>query len=75
MKRCDEVQRDDGEKSGLGLWLRSTAAVPGRVAAEVMLLVTPAMGLPRPCHGFTGICKPDMPKALTPGMWDAARVS
>lgn len=73
MMRCDEVQRDYEEKSGLGLWLRSTAAVPGHVAAEVMHL---ALSRHRwACHSFTGICKEDVPKALMPGMWDAARVS
>ena len=67
------MQRDDGEKSGLGLWLQSKAAVPGRVAAEVMHLAL--AGHTWAWHSFTGICKQDVPKALMPGTWDAARVS
>lgn len=67
------MQRDDGEKSRLGLRLQSKAAVPGHVAAEAMHLAL--AGHTWACHGFTGICKQDVPKALMPGMQDAARVS
>lgn len=32
------MQKDDREKSGLGLWRRSKAAAPGRVVAEATCL-------------------------------------
>jgi len=73
MMKCDESKRDNGERSRLGLWLRSKAIVPGWMAAEVMHLAL--AGHTWACHGFTDICKQDMCKALMPGVWDAARVS
>lgn len=67
--RCREVM---GKRAGLAFGYGAMLQFPGRTAAEVHLALAGHMWA---SHGFTGICKQDVPKVLMPGMWDTARVS